>query len=457
MPHQFINGILANCNECLVSVRRKLVDGQQFALTPYPRAPDGGRKSLLVFLLDTAFDFAGGNERPFYASQKAKELTLKSGQFSEAEIEQSLRDFAYESSDLAPEYFERNPDYDWRNAPFDERRTETHYNFPIYGCDSRIGLGFCTMNPMWHSCPDCGRKVQNTPDNVAIDYTKDLLCPVCPTSHRDPMNTKGIIMRGRPPHHGNWAGAPPEFIYTGTDYFAIRHPRCPKANPPETGGVMVVIGAWVDETGGFVLGLECEGCGTRNAIKPFTDRQGRKPIPLYNDAGGEWKLVHSRALDLAAAGEGKNIELKSTLRYDLMTKAVNAAREKDVLKAMAGFANAEGGTLVIGITDLLEIIGLHLDYETMRDDHDPRDKFQQHLTNLIITEFGHSFPQALTINFEVVQGQDVCLIDVAASEAPVWMGTAADRRLPVRTNNTTRFLRDTEATGYVRQHFDSGP
>jgi len=58
-------------------------------------------------------------------------------------------------------------------------------------------------------------------------------------------------------------------------------------------------------------------------------------------------------------GEGPYLEFKSSLRWDMAESRINRALEGVVLKTLAGFLNSHvGGTLLIGVTDNGEIIGL---------------------------------------------------------------------------------------------------
>ena len=45
---------------------------------------------------------------------------------------------------------------------------------------------------------------------------------------------------------------------------------------------------------------------------------------------------------------------------------INRSLEEIVLKTIAGFLNGDGGTLLIGVTDDKQIIGLENDYKTLK-------------------------------------------------------------------------------------------
>ncbi|EKD26598.1 MAG: hypothetical protein ACD_79C01103G0001 [uncultured bacterium] len=80
--------------------------------------------------------------------------------------------------------------------------------------------------------------------------------------------------------------------------------------------------------------------------------------------------------ELISKGEGQHIEFKSTLRMNLHTMKPDREMEFAVLKTIAGFLNSEGGTLLIGLNDQGEIIGIK------NDNFTNKDKMMLHLTNL---------------------------------------------------------------------------
>lgn len=70
-----------------------------------------------------------------------------------------------------------------------------------------------------------------------------------------------------------------------------------------------------------------------------------------------------RTLDeLIVNDEDFVVEFKSTARWDLKANEPNKAMEDAVVKTVAGFLNADGGTLLIGIGPDREVIGLEYDY-----------------------------------------------------------------------------------------------
>ena len=50
----------------------------------------------------------------------------------------------------------------------------------------------------------------------------------------------------------------------------------------------------------------------------------------------------------------------------MKTGNVNKRLEEIILKTIAAFSNAEGGTLIMGVTDDMEIVGLEHDYQSLK-------------------------------------------------------------------------------------------
>ena len=64
--------------------------------------------------------------------------------------------------------------------------------------------------------------------------------------------------------------------------------------------------------------------------------------------------------------ETSNLELKESFLWDVNLDEVNNDRLFDSAKAIAGFLNTQGGTLFVGISDSLEIVGLERDINSTK-------------------------------------------------------------------------------------------
>ncbi len=156
--------------------------------------------------------------------------------------------------------------------------------------------------------------------------------------------------------------------------------------------------------------------------------------------------------DLLQTGEGAHLEFKSTARVNLRTQQRDPAIELAVVKTVAGFLNAQGGTLLIGVDDQGEVLGLETDYATInrRD----RDGFENWLTGLLASALGKPVLAQVGVVYEQVAGSDVCRVDVRPAPGPVFVKHAkGESDMYVRLNNSTRLLNTAEAIEYVGMRF----
>ncbi|WP_163769896.1 AlbA family DNA-binding domain-containing protein, partial [Proteus mirabilis] len=82
-------------------------------------------------------------------------------------------------------------------------------------------------------------------------------------------------------------------------------------------------------------------------------------------------------------------EFKSSLRYDYAKKNTNKELEIVIAKTIAGLMNANGGKLIIGISDKGEILGLENDYFTLK--HKNRDGFERRVYEIVNQYLGVEF------------------------------------------------------------------
>ena len=81
---------------------------------------------------------------------------------------------------------------------------------------------------------------------------------------------------------------------------------------------------------------------------------------------GKRKLLEQSIPSLINEGENEFVEFKSSLRHDYYQVKTNKNLEMVIMKSIAGFLNAKGGTLLIGVDDFGEVLGLDNDYFTLK-------------------------------------------------------------------------------------------
>lgn len=459
MTHKFENDILIECIECKIDIEKKIKEGKSFKIKKIHNTTEKSRNKVLHFLISILWHKCDYDKSPQACREKITKSLLEHGQFSKEEIDRVFKENSYESTDYSQEFVENHEEIDFEKL-FDRRYelssgkteeiVETKYHTSLSSCDYKIHLGFCKIKVEAIKCPDCGLEVINTPDNVTWGYEHHLVCPRCIGQREDEFDMKGIVKFGNPEHHGSWNTQEPEFFYTGTDYFAIFHPNCKKAKGDDKKGFMEVNGVWVDDCGRIVLSLKCRFCGARNALKPFTTR-GK--IPLLNQSEAEWKRVESPILEMISNEENNNVEFKSSLRWDYREKNVNKELEYEVVEAIAGFMNAEGGHLLIGVRDDKKILGLEKDYSTLGAKKNS-DGFQLQLSNIIKNCIGVEFNKFIKIDFENVYEEEICHIEIDRSPKEVFFkDQSGKKQFAVRMNNSTEILDSEKTVEYCKMHW----
>jgi hypothetical protein len=161
--------------------------------------------------------------------------------------------------------------------------------------------------------------------------------------------------------------------------------------------------------------------------------------------------------DLIADGESDGLEFKSSLLWDYRQECPNRKLQDVILKSVAAFANARGGTLLIGVSDEGGPLGLERDYAALNIPD--RDKFELHLRNLFSKAFGVAFMTAkIRVSFPVVCGTEICAIDVSAAPKPIVLKLAerdgqALEKFYVRSGNSSREMPMSEMHAYVSDRF----
>ena len=161
--------------------------------------------------------------------------------------------------------------------------------------------------------------------------------------------------------------------------------------------------------------------------------------------------------DLIAEGETDDLEFKSSLRWDYRQQEPNKKLEDVILKSIAAFANGQGGTLLIGIADDGQPLGLERDYAALGNVD--RDRFELHLYTLFNNAFGEAFvANKLKVAFPSVDGVEICQIDIQPGQKPIIVkvpdknGQAVEK-FYVRSGNSSREMPMSEMHSYISDRF----
>ena len=153
--------------------------------------------------------------------------------------------------------------------------------------------------------------------------------------------------------------------------------------------------------------------------------------------------------------EGETVEFKSSLRWDYARQKPSKEIERAIVKTVVGFLNSEnGGTLIIGVSDSKEILGLQPDYSSFKSVKPDRDGFEQALFQILIAAVGERrCARWVKTRFCSWHEEELCVVSVAPGREPVFLEEEGGAKLFVRVGNGTRAFGVQEALAYARDRW----
>ncbi len=166
----------------------------------------------------------------------------------------------------------------------------------------------------------------------------------------------------------------------------------------------------------------------------------------------EPEIMHDRTVnELIQLGESATLEFKSTIQWDVVRNEINKNLRFSVLKTIAAFLNSEGGTLIIGVEDNGDVLGIDLDLSTLKKKS--VDGFEQLLTDIIRDRIGVEYARFVKIRFAEIDENTICAVDVEKSPEPVFMEDSKGTMFFIRHGNTTRSLDPEEMHRYIQMNW----
>ncbi len=150
---------------------------------------------------------------------------------------------------------------------------------------------------------------------------------------------------------------------------------------------------------------------------------------------------------LVVGGEDKTTEFKSALRTNLHTMDKDPRIEFSCMKTIAGFLNSEGGTLIIGVSDNGDPVGIDV------DGFPNEDKMVLHLDNLVKTRLGSQFAMYIHSRFEDYKGTRVLAVDCLPASSPVYLKEGDTEHFFIRSGASTAELNMSQTQSYIKQRF----
>jgi hypothetical protein len=158
--------------------------------------------------------------------------------------------------------------------------------------------------------------------------------------------------------------------------------------------------------------------------------------------------LKGNVLSILEVGESDQVEFKSSLRFDYHQNSINKNLEEVVVKSIAGFLNTNGGTLLIGVDDAGNVLGLEQDYLSLKKKN--RDGFELRIYQLVTNDIGIEFCSLVEIDFYDLDGKDVCTLRIKAAESPAYVHGNKKTAFYIRAGNSTKPLTIQEAVKYIK-------
>lgn len=152
-------------------------------------------------------------------------------------------------------------------------------------------------------------------------------------------------------------------------------------------------------------------------------------------------------LELIKAGENHYVEFKSSLRMNRGAGKKDKAVELGILKTVAGFFNTQGGTMIVGVGDEGEILGLE-------DDQFPSyDKLVLHLIYLIKMRISALHIDFVGFDLVELDGKYILRVDCEAATSPAYVKDGSQEFFFIRTGPSTTNLKISAVYNYIQKRF----
>ena len=125
--------------------------------------------------------------------------------------------------------------------------------------------------------------------------------------------------------------------------------------------------------------------------------------------------------------------------------------EHEILKTLNAFLNTEGGTLIIGVSNDGEILGLENDIKTFSKG---KDGFLLHFDNMIINSLGKEQQADINISFEKQGEKEFAIVEVSSSNKPIFLNFKNKEEFYVRHAASSRSYTPSEQHEYISKRWN---
>jgi hypothetical protein len=147
---------------------------------------------------------------------------------------------------------------------------------------------------------------------------------------------------------------------------------------------------------------------------------------------------------LIQQGEDDDLEFKSTLRWNLKTEKPDKNVSLASLKTIAAFLNSKGGTLLVGVDDEGEVLGIDL------QNFSNEDKYLLHFNNLLKQHIGLEFVKFISFGLKRIEGKKILVVDCEPAGEPVFLAHEGEEEFYVRVGPGSRRLPTSKVLDYLK-------
>jgi predicted HTH transcriptional regulator len=113
--------------------------------------------------------------------------------------------------------------------------------------------------------------------------------------------------------------------------------------------------------------------------------------------------------------------------------------------------NASGGTLVIGVDDDGNVLGLEPDYEAIRKPNS--DGFENVFNMAFNKMIGVEYRRFVDVAFPIFDGKEICTVSVRPSSEPAYLTYKGKETFYIRAGNATQPLTVSQAMRFIQDRF----
>lgn len=147
-------------------------------------------------------------------------------------------------------------------------------------------------------------------------------------------------------------------------------------------------------------------------------------------------------------GENENVEFRRSFRYDHRIGHPEKSLEDILMHSVAGFMNAKGGILIIGVDKDGHIKGLADDYFSLG--RKSREGFEQKFMEVLATKLGTDICSFVHLAFHEIGDIEISSIYIEKANRPVYIHEAERTVFYLRTGIVTKSLNTQETMEYLK-------